>query len=438
MKKMAAGALGGLAAVAAARPAAADEGASAGVLSAGYLFSAVAGRAGASAHGVEGSYVFYPDRTEPLGLGAFTQWQSYGGEEGRWAVGGQVNLAPFGLELGYARRERDDWHVATGGVHAAAFVSVALLHVAFRTTLLPDPPPGSYGPEYAFTLGIKLPFAAPGYPKWAVPELRIPSGRPLRVGGGERVASLKGARAWQADVRPGLAGLGPAERAERAERWARDGQAEHASVASFARLSLELMALGAPPELVEAAHRAALDEVRHARLCFALASAYAGGPLGAGELPVPPPRALGLAELARESFVDGCLGEAMAAALARDELRDCDDPELSAVLRIIARDEARHAKLGWQIVAWCLREGGPEVARALEAARASVGPPGGGGRKPSGPAGAANDAAGPAGEGREARCYTRTARTAGRRLRGLLGGPAQKPDSSCSISRLRS
>jgi hypothetical protein len=34
---------------------------------------------------------------------------------------------------------------------------------------------------------------------------------------------------------------------------------QHASVASFARFSLELLALGAPPDLVAAAHAAALD-----------------------------------------------------------------------------------------------------------------------------------------------------------------------------------
>jgi hypothetical protein len=39
---------------------------------------------------------------------------------------------------------------------------------------------------------------------------------------------------------------------------------------------LHLAALGAPASLVELAHLAALDEIRHARRCFALASAYAG------------------------------------------------------------------------------------------------------------------------------------------------------------------
>lgn len=413
MKKALVGALGGVAALAVASPAAADgESHPAGVLSAGYIFSAVGGRSGAVANGVEASYAFYPSNRGTFGLGPFAQWQSYGGDEGRWAVGGQFNVGFFGTEIGYARREGDDRHVATGGVHASAFLSAGLLYVAFRSTIVPDPPRMSYGPEYAFTLGVKLPLPAPEFPNWFIPEIRVPSGRPLRVGEAARVASVKRGRDWQGDVRPKLAGLTTAERAERAVRWTHDAQMEHASVASFSRLSLELLALGAPPELIEGSHRAALDEVRHARLCFALASAYAGGPLGAGELTLPPPRSMSLAELARESFIDGCLGEATAAAMARDELRSCTDSEVAAVLKVIARDEARHAKLAWQIVAWCLREGGDEVKRELEGARANAGVH--------------------SGEGREARCYARVSAAAGRRLRGLLGASREAAVSAAA------
>ncbi|MFZ5897429.1 MAG: hypothetical protein ACOY0T_40625 [Myxococcota bacterium] len=66
------------------------------------------------------------------------------------------------------------------------------------------------------------------------------------------------------------------------DEWARAACFEHASIASFNRFSLELLALGAPGDLVERANRAALDEVRHARLCFALASVYAGDDFGPG------------------------------------------------------------------------------------------------------------------------------------------------------------
>ena len=49
-----------------------------------------------------------------------------------------------------------------------------------------------------------------------------------------------------------------------------------AEIASFARTSLDLLALGAPADLVAETHRAALDEIEHARIAYALASAFSG------------------------------------------------------------------------------------------------------------------------------------------------------------------
>jgi hypothetical protein len=71
-----------------------------------------------------------------------------------------------------------------------------------------------------------------------------------------------------------------------AARWRENGRTEHASVAAFARLTLDLMALGAPAALLAAAQRDAADEVRHTELCFSLARAIdgrdGGSSMGAG------------------------------------------------------------------------------------------------------------------------------------------------------------
>jgi hypothetical protein len=48
---------------------------------------------------------------------------------------------------------------------------------------------------------------------------------------------------------------------------------EHASVAAFARFTLDLLALGAPADLVQSAQQALGDEIAHAELCFGLAGA---------------------------------------------------------------------------------------------------------------------------------------------------------------------
>src|SRR5688572_6390900 len=81
-------------------------------------------------------------------------------------------------------------------------------------------------------------------------------------------------------------------------------------------ITLDLIALGAPPALVAAAQRDALDEIRHAELCFSLARALDGGALGPAPFPEVQrararssarPRAL--AQLAVDALIDGALHE---------------------------------------------------------------------------------------------------------------------------------
>ena len=125
---------------------------------------------------------------------------------------------------------------------------------------------------------------------------------------------------------------------------------------AFSRLSLSLVSLGAPAHLVQAALRAALEEIEHARLSFALAEAYALTPMGPGPLveltSAPAVTVTSRADLARESLVDGCLLEGAAAAYAQVALARASDPAVRTALAIIARDEASHAELAWEIARW--------------------------------------------------------------------------------------
>ncbi len=202
-------------------------------------------------------------------------------------------------------------------------------------------------------------------------------GRPLRVRGRPRTAPTRRDPAWSVDPACGLpdvARLTAEARARESARWTRDAREEHASIAAFARLSVDLLALGAPPALVEGAHRAALDEVLHARLAFALAGAYAGEPVGPeawpealeGEGPESP--AGTLRRVARESLVDGAYGEGLAALRAAAEVSA--DPAVAAVLATLARDEAVHAALGWDVLAFCVARDGALAAELVEAAEA--------------------------------------------------------------------
>ncbi len=176
----------------------------------------------------------------------------------------------------------------------------------------------------------------------------------------------------------GAAARPPARGAHTADAawWIRAMTEEYASVAAFARVSLALMALGAPPELVARTHRAALDEVDHARRCAAVA-AHLGASVAPGPFPeaLAPMPAADLASLAVSTVLEGCVGEGAAALDALRALERAEGPARDA-LAVIARDEAEHARLAWDTVAWCCQAGGESVrAQVLAALLAHPGAP---------------------------------------------------------------
>lgn len=167
-----------------------------------------------------------------------------------------------------------------------------------------------------------------------------------------------------------------------AEAWATRAQNEHASIASFARFSLGLLAVGAPPQLIALAHRAALDEIAHAQMAFAIASAYSGTRLGPGRLDLA--NALDgnadLGTLVEATVLEGCVGETLSALEAREEAGLATEPAARVALARIADDEARHAELAWAFVRWAMEvEPGlvEPVGRQFRdvLARAAAGPP---------------------------------------------------------------
>jgi len=190
-------------------------------------------------------------------------------------------------------------------------------------------------------------------------------GRPLTFEGEHRTANAVCRRDWSGEQRPCIDGLSDGERELLARAWLHDALMEHASIPAFARVALELTALGAPPELVRRTTEAMADEVVHARACFALASAYAGQPLGPGHLDAPPRAVPSLAQFAVETFREGCVGETLAVGRAAVQLRDATDPVVRAVLEQIIADETRHAQLAWDTVRWALSVGGAAVHDAL-------------------------------------------------------------------------
>lgn len=204
------------------------------------------------------------------------------------------------------------------------------------------------------------------------------SGRPFLVEGRARTAgaAMTAATPWSegAAALPDTSALSAEERRALAEAWARDGLLEHASIASFGRFALELLAVAAPPHLVEMAHRASLDEIRHARLCLGLASAYGDAPLAVSRFPFEGrvEIAVDLADIAARAVREGCVGETLAAVVAAEQLARAVDPAVRAALSVIAEDEARHAELAFRTVAWAIATGGDPVRCAVAAAFASA------------------------------------------------------------------
>lgn len=195
------------------------------------------------------------------------------------------------------------------------------------------------------------------------PEDECDYGRPLTIDGAPRMAMLVRGGGWTKP--PGQA----APDADRAARWARVALAEHASVGSFARVALELLHLGAPAALLAEVQAAGADEVRHARLAFGLASRFAGTTLGPGPLPLTDLRLTGdLAAFAAATVREGCIAETLSALMVGEAAEHSDDAEERAVLAVLARDEAKHAQLAWQIVRWALDTGGSSVRAAVSEA----------------------------------------------------------------------
>lgn len=126
---------------------------------------------------------------------------------------------------------------------------------------------------------------------------------------------------------------------------------EDASVYAFERLARELTAYGAPRDMVAAALHAADDEVRHARVIGALATARGGQPVAAEvhELSLRT-----LEEIAIENATEGCVRETYGALVGGYQARHAGDLGVRSAMREVAADEARHASLSHRVHQWAM------------------------------------------------------------------------------------
>jgi hypothetical protein len=192
-------------------------------------------------------------------------------------------------------------------------------------------------------------------------------GRPYVTDGQSRLAETTDGGGWSGELCPDLDGLAPEARELLAAAWTAAALDEHAAVAAFGRVALDLMAHGAPADLVAWTLRAAGEEVDHARLGFALASGYAGRPVRPGVFPLGAsvPIAADLAAFAAATAREGCVGETLTTLVALECLAKTSDPAARAALQQITRDELEHARLAWATVRWAIDAGGAPVRAAV-------------------------------------------------------------------------
>lgn len=156
------------------------------------------------------------------------------------------------------------------------------------------------------------------------------------------------------------------------EEWTERGLGEHASVASFSAFSIALMTNNAPSDLVEDALKAGMDEIRHARTSFEVATKLVGKPVGPGPLP-PSTHEFGddLTSLALAVAREGCVDETLSAIVADLEAEDINRVLeegaqgniysnierdtlvwIKKEMQTIAKEESSHAALAWRTLNW--------------------------------------------------------------------------------------
>ncbi len=297
-----------------------------------------------------------------------------------------VALVPLSVTAVVAAdmRVRGGWITLVLTAAAAAALGLAFTglrrgwKVLGELPALPVPEKGKGFALAAVPLGIVgVLFGLFGFLIALMSTIQFGRGRQLRRRG--RILLAPVARGTQWTTGSMTLSIDPPSRDALAAQWRENGRTEHASVAAFARLSLDLMALGAPAAMLAAASADAADEVRHTERCFSLARAIDGRDESPGAFPDAArvgarsaSRRLALASLAVDSLIDGALHEGVSARVVAKLTKRCEAPEIREVLKEIAADEGRHAAHGWDVVEWCLAEGGSVVAHALVGSLAAL------------------------------------------------------------------
>ena len=134
-------------------------------------------------------------------------------------------------------------------------------------------------------------------------------------------------------------------------------------------LVTELIAHGAPEDLIAACREARADEVRHARDVGALARSL-GGEIAPVEVDDGPVRSL--YALALDNAREGLARESLGAAIGLYQADNAELPEVRTLMAQVAQDEIRHAELSRALHAWYQTRLSPAQRADVDAARSQT------------------------------------------------------------------
>lgn len=138
--------------------------------------------------------------------------------------------------------------------------------------------------------------------------------------------------------------------------WSNGVFTEYASAAAFSALTTELLACGAPVDLVAMSADIVVDELFHVELSARLTMELGGAvPIGfdlAAIAPVTTPGARPLMRAAEIAITTSCVSESLSVpAMARSRAL-ADQPLVEGVLARLLADEGPHARLGFWFLDW--------------------------------------------------------------------------------------
>lgn len=158
----------------------------------------------------------------------------------------------------------------------------------------------------------------------------------------------------------------PASPAVRHE-WLRRVEAEYRSAVFAQHLTLWLMQIGAPPDLLEAGLRIAADELAHSEASHEVYLAAGGDRppnINRASLCLPEEEPLEI-RIARHGVEIFCIGETVAVRLFRRLRAGCAVAVARRALDRILRDEVFHRDFGWTLLEWLLDSPHAAQTRAL-------------------------------------------------------------------------